>query len=106
MINNALRLVRVYHNLTPADASAKLGISRSYLSELENGNKTASIEVLQKYAKAFEMPVSSLMLFVEKADASPRAQQTQKLIAAKALKMLDWVATIAGDSGTKAVERP
>jgi transcriptional regulator with XRE-family HTH domain len=106
MINNALRLVRIYHNLTPADASIKLGISRSYLSELESGNKTASIEVLHKYAKAFDMPVSSLMLFVENADAAPKAQQTQRFIAAKALKMLDWVATIAGDSGGEAIERP
>lgn len=106
MISNALRLVRVYHNLTPAEASVRLGISRSYLSELEKGTKTASIEVLNKYAAAFDMPVSSMMLFVENADAGSTTQGAQKFIAAKALKMLDWVATVAADQGTERVGRP
>ncbi|NBW07263.1 MAG: XRE family transcriptional regulator [Caulobacteraceae bacterium] len=101
MISSALRLVRIYHNLTPAEAAVKLGISRSYLSELEKGSKTASIEVLNKYAVAFDMPVSSLMLFVENADASPKGQGAQRFIAAKALKMLDWVATVASDQGSE-----
>lgn len=106
MINNALRLVRIYHNLTPAETSQRLGISRSYLSELEKGSKTASIEVLNKYAVAFDMPVSSLMLFVENADAKPKTRGAQQFVAAKALKMLDWVATVADDRETERVGRP
>lgn len=97
MISNALRLVRVYHNMSPADTAARLGISRSYLSELETGSKTASIDVLNKYASAFDMPVSSLMLFVENAEAGPTTKRAQNFVAAKAIKMLDWVASIADD---------
>jgi len=97
MISSALRLVRVYHDMTPAETATKLGISRSYLSELESGSKTASIDVLSKYAAVFDMPVSSLMLFVENADAGPNTKRAQNFVAAKAIKMLDWVASIADD---------
>lgn len=105
MISNALRLVRVYHDLTPAETAARLGISRSYLSELEGGGKTPSIDVLNKYASAFDMPVSSLMLFVENADAGPKTKRAQSFVATKAIKMLDWVATIA-DDGARSRGRP
>ncbi len=66
MMNKALRLVRVYHDLSLVEAAERVGLSKSYVSELEKGHKKVSMEVLEKYATAFDMPMSSLMLFAEK----------------------------------------
>ena len=99
MMNKALRLVRVYHDLNQADAAARVGLSKSYVSEIESGNKKVTLEVLEKYANAFDIPVSSLMLFAEKAEEGCFADDARLYIAVKALKMLDWVAMISSDKG-------
>ena len=98
-MNKALRLVRVYHDLNQADAAVRVGLSKSYVSEIESGNKKVTLEVLEKYANAFDIPVSSLMLFAEKAEEGCFADDARLYIAVKALKMLDWVAMISLDKG-------
>ncbi|MCZ7597545.1 MAG: helix-turn-helix domain-containing protein [Gammaproteobacteria bacterium] len=53
MIGTALRLVRDYHRLDQRELAGKLGISPSYLSELEKGKKKPSLELLEKYRGGF-----------------------------------------------------
>ena len=99
MLNNALRLIRVYHNLSQTETATKLGMSKSYLSEIENGQKKATIKTLEKYCRAFNLPMSSIMFFAEKSDGvGYSAGMAQSNIARKALKMLDWIATIAEEN--------
>ena len=50
MYHRALRLIRVFHDMNQADVADKLGLSKSYISELEQGRKKPSIEVLERYA--------------------------------------------------------
>ncbi|CAK0743943.1 XRE family transcriptional regulator [Azospirillaceae bacterium] len=97
MINKALRLIRVYHDLNQADTAERVGLSKSYVSEIENGYKKVTMEVLSKYSIAFSIPMSSLMLFAEKAEDGRFSQDARTYIADKALKMLDWIATISVD---------
>jgi DNA-binding XRE family transcriptional regulator len=56
MLNEALRLVRVYHDLSQADVAERVGLSKSYVSEIESGEKNVSIAVLEKYSTAFDIP--------------------------------------------------
>lgn len=95
MLNKALRLVRVYHDLSQADAAERLGLSKSYVSEIEKGDKNVSMATLQKYSDAFDIPMSSLLLFAEKVDGAGNAENVRAFVAEKAVKMLDWVATIS-----------
>ena len=39
MINDALVAIRKYHGISQTDLSTQLGISNSYLSEIEKGKK-------------------------------------------------------------------
>jgi transcriptional regulator with XRE-family HTH domain len=98
MMNDALRLVRVFHDLTQSETARRTGLSKSYVSELEAGNRKASIDVLEKYASAFKIPVSSLMLFSEHCDEGNSSKDLRSYIANKVIKMLDWVATISKDT--------
>ena len=54
-MGEALRLLRIFNGYKSAELAKKLELSQSYVSELENGKKQPTIEVLDKYAKVFEM---------------------------------------------------
>ena len=92
MQHEALRLVRVFHDMTQSALAEKLEISKSYLSEIEKGEKKkVSLELLEKYSGIFNIPMSSLLFFAEQLDES-RGEKARKVVATKVLKMLDWVA--------------
>ena len=97
MINEALKLVRLYHNVKQKDLASGLGLSPSYVNEIESGKKQVTMEVLEKYAQFFSMPISSLLYFAEQ-----KGRHGEKCpvnpIAAKAIKMLDWIETITRDN--------
>ena len=95
MLNKALRLLRVYHDLSVSEAAGRLGLSKSYVSEIENNKKKVSLDVLEKYASAFDVPMSSLLLFSEQMEKGGRGDRVQGFVADKALKFLDWVAMIS-----------
>jgi transcriptional regulator with XRE-family HTH domain len=103
-LNKALRLVRVYHDLTQAETARRVGFSKSYISELEAGNKKVSIEVLERYAAAFKLPVSSLMLFAEHSEDRNFTEDARVYVAGKVLKMLDWILTISEEAPPKEEE--
>lgn len=94
MTNNlgrALKLVRSFHDVTQAQAAESLGISRSYLSELEAGHKTPSLDLLEVFGKRFEIPVSSLLIVSESFDSKSLSGRVKKSAADKALKFLEWI---------------
>ena len=93
MLHRALRLLRTYHQFSQIKLAKRLGISNSYLSELENGDgKEPSIELLSKYADIFKMPVSSILLFSEQIDSGMRPGAKLRVVAAdKILKLLEWL---------------
>jgi len=69
--NDALRLVRVFHDMSQTDLAGKLKISKSYLSEIEKGEKKkVTLELLERYSEVFNIPMSSLMFFAEQVDGS------------------------------------
>lgn len=91
MQHEALRLVRVFHDMNQSALADKLKISKSYISEIESGKKQVTLELLQKYADAFGMPLSSLLFFSEQVGDHPR-EKVRTAIAGKVVKMLDWIA--------------
>ena len=92
MNSRALRLVRIFYRLKQTDLAAKLEISNSYLSEIESGVKSPSIELLGKYSKLFRIPVSTLLLFSERLDEKRFSERVRVKAGDKILRMLEWVA--------------
>lgn len=95
MLNTALKLIRRYHNLTLVQASEKLGVSVSYLSEVERGVKTPSLDVLRAYSSVYGMPLSSIMYFAEQQSKDSGGSNLKRKISSKALRMLEWVDEVA-----------
>lgn len=92
MLNRALKLLRTYHQLKQVELAKRLDIGNSYLSEIENGIKTPSIDLLQKYSAIFKIPVSSIILFSEKIEEPQRPSEKLRVAAAdKILRLLEWI---------------
>lgn len=91
MYDRALKTLRQYHRLTQSDLAEQLGISRSYLNEIERKRKEPSLDILSKYAERFDIPLSSLMLFAEQTQ-NPKIDRARLYVADKVLKMLEWIA--------------
>ena len=53
MIGDVLKRMRIIYGYKAKDLSSELGVSASYLSEIENNKKQPSLELLQKYADIF-----------------------------------------------------
>ena|SRR5882672_5448789 len=88
MINESLRVLRLYWGKSQADLAGELGVSQSYLSEVERGRKDVTFELLQRYSERLRVPMSSLMLFAEKMEGSPPPTKGRVFVASKVLGLL------------------
>jgi len=93
MINKALKVIRQFHNLKQVELAEKLSISKSYLSEIESGKKPASVELLEKYAREFDIPLSSLVFFSESLENKEKIpEKFKRFFATKIINIMEWVA--------------
>ena len=72
MLSEALRLIRVFHDMKQTELAQRLGISKSYLSEIESGKKPPRMDLIERYASEFGIPSSSILFFAEGLEASCR----------------------------------
>lgn len=87
-MGEALRLLRIFNGYKSAELAKKLELSQSYVSELENGKKQPTMEVLDKYAKVFEMKKSTLMLFAESLEGEEIKNDKKQRLARAGMKLL------------------
>lgn len=60
MIGQRLRELREAKNLSQGDVEKRTGLLRCYTSRVENGHTVPSVETLEKYARALEVPMYRL----------------------------------------------
>lgn len=91
MLNQALRLIRTYHDMSQTELCKELGISNSHLSEIESGKKQPTIELLTKYSAYFNIPLSSILFFSESIDTPKPTTKLRTSVAKKVIHLLEWV---------------
>lgn len=77
MINEALRLFRIYNDLKLNELSKAIDLSSSYISEIEKGKKEPTLKVLNKYSEYFNIPVSSILQFSEKLEIDDKSLKSK-----------------------------
>lgn len=92
--HNILRLLRIYAQWTQAEMAERLGIRASYVSDLETGKRPIGLNILRKYAQALQVPLSSLIFFMEEEDSG--FEHSNGFLQTKALNFLDWMRKRAG----------
>jgi len=72
VIGQRLRELRESKKLSQGDIEKRTGLLRCYTSRVENGHTVPSVETLEKYARAMEIPMYQLFY---KGDAAPQKIQ-------------------------------
>ncbi len=90
-INEALRLIRVFHDLKQIELADRLGFSKSHISEIEKGKKTPSLDLINKYSQEFKIPPSSIMFFAEELQNAEQGEQVRSRIAEKVIDLLRFI---------------
>ena len=89
MLSEALRLLRIFHDIKAKDLATKLDISPSYLSEIENGKKEPPLELIRKYADIFKTTPSSILFFSEDSKSKNEGDKFKNNIRMKIIKFLN-----------------
>lgn len=56
-----IRTYRTYRGMSVSELAAAAGISQPYLSEIENGRKTGSVDVLKRIAAALRVELDDIV---------------------------------------------
>ncbi|CAM5775536.1 hypothetical protein LMIY3S_05073 [Labrys miyagiensis] len=92
MINDALRLLRLYVGRSQKEMAAELDLSQSMISEIESGTKAVSMEVLERYSSNLNVRMSNLLFFAEELEGQPLKIKGRLIIATKVLSLLENLA--------------
>lgn len=92
MINDALRLVRLYWGLSQAELASELDVSQSMISEVERGAKQVSMDLLERYSEGLGVRMSQLLFFAEELQDEPVRRRGKLLVADKVLRLLEALA--------------
>jgi transcriptional regulator with XRE-family HTH domain len=65
VIGTKLRELRESNNLSQGDIEKRTGLLRCYTSRVENGHTVPSVDTLEKYARALEIPLYRFFTDVE-----------------------------------------
>ena len=87
-MGEALKLLRIFNGYKSAELEGLIGISQSYVSELENDKKQPTMEVLDKYAKVFDMKKSTLLLFAEALENDSANTDKKQRVARAGMRLL------------------
>ena len=90
MLGEALRLIRVYHDLKQKEAANLLDVSTSYLSEIEKGRKVPTLDIVHRYSDKFGLPVSSIMFFAESVEGGS-FDRARSIVAGKMIGLMQFL---------------
>jgi transcriptional regulator with XRE-family HTH domain len=71
-VGDRLRAIREAKKLSQGDVESRTGLLRCYVSRVENGHTVPSVETLEKFARALEIPLYRLFYEGEKEVERPK----------------------------------
>jgi transcriptional regulator with XRE-family HTH domain len=92
LINEALKLVRLYWGYSQDELAERLSISQSMISDIERGAKTVSLETLQRYSQKLGIRLSQLLFFAEELEGQPLPKRGRLIVASHVLELLSSLA--------------
>jgi transcriptional regulator with XRE-family HTH domain len=75
-IGDRLRALREAKNFTQGEVEKRTGVLRTYVSRVENGHAVPSVETLEKFARALEVPTYQLFYESEEPPKLPNLSKS------------------------------
>lgn len=63
---SVLRLFRIAKDMSIKELAEKMGVRQSFICDIEHGTRSATLQTYQRYSKALNIPLSTIMFFDEK----------------------------------------
>ena len=89
MIGDILKKTRLIYGYKANEMSKVLGISPSYLSEIENNHKKPTYELLEKYSEVYDIKLSSLILLSENFEDAEKKNKSNDFIRSMMMKLIN-----------------
>lgn len=89
IINEALRLLRLYCRYSQVEMAERVGVTQSLISDVEGARKAVSMDLLEAYSAAVNVKMSQLLFFAEEIEGQPIARRGQLIVAEKVLQVLE-----------------
>ena len=96
MLHEALRLIRIFHDMSQVELARKMSVAKSYLSEIESGKKQPTLQLLRQYADEFKLPLSSILFFSEALETNSFSERTRLKVSQKVISLLNFIAERSG----------
>lgn len=101
MIGDVLKRTRNIYGYKAGEMSGLLGISPSYLSEIENNKKQPSLDLLEKYSNIYGIRLSSLILLSENIEEAERQGKGTAMIRNMMLHLIQDMSSMGADTDEK-----
>ncbi|WP_428065641.1 helix-turn-helix domain-containing protein [Candidatus Proelusimicrobium volucris] len=88
-LNKALRLIRVFNDMSLSELAKEMKVSIGYLSEIESGKKNPSLDIIRKYATVFHTTESAILFFSENIQIDSKTKTALRNNILKFLEALD-----------------
>jgi transcriptional regulator with XRE-family HTH domain len=80
-IGTAIRTLRLKESLLQEEFASRIGITQTYLSQIERGHKNPSLDVLNSMAKDLKLPLPLMFWFgVEESDIQENKKEAYKTL--------------------------
>jgi len=80
-VGEAIKYLRYTKNIKQKDFCKEIGITQSYLSLVEKGHRTPSIQVLESISEYYKIPLPILFWFtVDESDVSEEKKEAYKIL--------------------------
>ena len=78
LIGERIRAIREAKNLSQGDIEERCGLLRPHISQVENGHIVPSVETLEKFARALEVPLYQLVYEGKKRPLPPHLPERKR----------------------------
>lgn len=85
MIGPILKAIRLFHTKSQKHLAEKLGISPTYLCEIEKGKKDPTLRLIEKYREIYGFPLSFIFEMAEGKRAAGKARSQ------KCVLFMEWM---------------
>ncbi len=94
-IGARVKAIRLSKSLKLEDISSRTGLSKSFLSNVENNRTSPSISSLEKIAQALEIPISLLFLQKSYRPHIVKAGQRDRTVFGQDNRIVEWISNRA-----------
>ncbi len=97
MISKSLRLLRRFKGLSQTEIAQRLGVTKSWISEIEAAKKEPTLNLLQGYSEILDIPLSSILFFSEHMSSDKPSERARTFVSKKVLAIMDYIDAHSGE---------